>query len=153
MLKRCDSKKVFGVTIHKNMSASELKEIWDNVPKDKRDRFPELTNVIAAAALAGKLVDNAIPIYENAKKALKAQEEVVLTAAASSAGNVTYPITKAAEAVAKTTIEKAATSAVDKVKSAIETIANKMAEAGGCRQEGEDSESPNVTKENKSDQL
>lgn len=153
MLKRCDSKKVFGVTIHKNMSASELKEIWNNVPSDKRDRFPELTDAIAAAALAEKAVNTAIPLYENAKKALKVQEEAVLTAAASTAGNVTYPITKAAEVTAKAAIEKAANSAVDSVKSAIETLANKMAEAGGCRQEGEDSESPNVTKENKSDQL
>lgn len=146
MLRRCNIKKVFGKTIHKNMSASDLKAVWDIIPKDKKKDFPELTSLISAAVMAEKVASEAISKYEIAKKALEAQKEVVLGAAASTAGNPTYSITKAAEATAKKAIQQAAQSAIDKVKSATETLMNKMLEAGGCREEDENTEKNPETK-------
>jgi hypothetical protein len=140
MLRRCNIKKVFGKTIHKNMSASELKFVWDSIPKELRKDFPELSNMIGVALTAEKLTSEAVAKFQSAKKTLETQKEIVLAAAATTAGNPSYSIAKIAEETAKASLNKIGASAIQKTKSVSEALMNKMMEIGGCKIVEESSE-------------
>lgn len=105
MKHRCNIKKIFGKTFHKNMSATDLRDVWNVVPEEIKNKNKDIESMINAAVSAETAAKAVIPLYQNAKKALKTQEEVVLGAAASTAGNPSFAIMKAAESAAKSKIE------------------------------------------------
>lgn len=151
-MKRCGIKKVFGKTIHKNMSASDMQLIWYSIPEDKRKEYKDIEKMIDIATMAEKVLEKAIPVYSATKKAIEAQKEIVLSSAAVAAGNLTYPIQKTAEEVAKKLFDSLVTKTIDDVTNMKDTLVAKFQEIAGCGDDvdenNDSSENPKVTKDN-----
>lgn len=133
MVHRCKTKKVFGKTFHKNMSASDLKSAWDKVPDAVKNQFTEIDDLIKVAVTTETSAKTAMKTYQSAKKVLETNKKIVLSAAASEAGNPSYAPTVGIEEAAKGAIDQA----VDKMKSTtsavVSALKGKMDSLGLCQ--------------------
>lgn len=145
MKHRCNVKKIFGKAFHKNMSATDLQAVWYAIPDEIKGQHKDIENLISAAVMAENAAKDVIPLYEGAKKALKAQEEGTFTAAAATAGNAAYAVAKAAEAAAKAKIEGLVNDFKEAGASLYSTLEIKFKEMGVCVEtEDKDIEKQNV---------
>ena len=137
---RCDIKKIFGKTLHKNMSASDLQSIWYSIPEDVRKKHKDVEKMVTVAAMSEKILLEAIPKYEAAKKAIELQKNIVLSSAATAAGNLTFGIQKLAEETAKKVIDDLNDKVTNTVEETKKTLMNKFKEISGCFENNEKQE-------------
>lgn len=133
MVHRCKTKKVFGKTFHKNMSASDLKSAWDKVPDILKSQFTEVDDLIKVAVTAETSAKTAMKTYQTAKKVLETNKKIVLSAAATEAGNPSYAPTVGVEEAAKAAIDEAVKKMKDSASAVSLAIKRKMDSLGLCQ--------------------
>ena len=89
-------RKKFGVTIHKNMTITEMVAQWDKVPMEIRNAYPQITTAMEVARGSAVVYDNATSIYNTIAAAYQ-EQKTILEVGSAMLYAPTLPAAKAAE--------------------------------------------------------